>query len=372
MQKAQIVNNPITFETEFSKVIALLRFPMAFAIVMFHFVPVTTQVDFPVYNFLHFVVWFICSGHIVVPLFFIFSGYLFFNKQVFNRRIYVSKLKKRFYSLFIPYVFWNLALILLHLAFQQFLPQYAHGEGGWIKDYTLKEWLACFYRMDLIKPTLSPEPYDNPLWFIRDLMITVLLSPILYYGVKKLKWILPFILSVVYVIILIHTNLELYYLRFSSITFFTIGIWISLNKNGIEFDFVRKVCPYYCITYAIIMLTIYTMGGAIYSSVIFRSVNIIPAVAFLLGVGFMVINWKPQIIFPEFYNQSVFVIYAGHAFFLSTYTKLLGSMGLYNDDIMLSIVYVLTPLLMTTMWSVITLFVKNHLPKLYPIMTGGR
>lgn len=81
MQPLNNVNNSIAFETEFSKVIALLRFPMALAIVMFHFVPVTTKVDFPVYNFLHFVVWFICSGHIVVPLFFVFSGYLFFNKS---------------------------------------------------------------------------------------------------------------------------------------------------------------------------------------------------------------------------------------------------------------------------------------------------
>lgn len=173
----------------------------------------------------------------------------------------MSKLKKRFYSLFVPYVFWNLTLILLHLAFQLFLPQYAHGEGGWIKDYTIKEWLACFYSMDLIKPTLSSEPYGNPLWFIRDLMITCLISPILYYGVKRLKWIFPLVFSMGYVLLLIHTNLELYYIRFSSITFFTIGIWISQNKNGINIDLVRNVCPYYCTTYAIIMLTIYTMGG---------------------------------------------------------------------------------------------------------------
>ncbi len=373
MQQAKIVNTPIAFETEFSKVIALLRFPMAFAIVMFHFVPVTTQVDFPVYNFLHYVVWYICSGHIVVPLFFIFSGYLFFNKPApFNKGIYILKLKKRLHSLFIPYVFWNLSLILLHLAFQLFLPQYAHGEGGFIKDYTLKDWLACFYRMDLIKSTLSPEPYDNPLWFIRDLMITVLLSPIFYYAVKMLKWIFPFVLTVGYVLLLIQTNMQLYYVRFSSITFFTIGIWLSLNKKDIKFNLVRKVSPYYCLSYAIIMLIIYAMGGQIYNSVIFRSVNIITAVFFLLGLGFVIVYWKPQMKFPTFYNQGVFVIYAGHTFFLSAYTKIIGSLGLYNNDFTLSLVYVLTPLLMATMWSLFTFLVKKNLHKLYPILTGGR
>ena len=44
---------------------------------------------------------------IAVPIFFIVSGYLFFKEGTFNEKLYLTKIKKRFWSLLIPYVLWN-------------------------------------------------------------------------------------------------------------------------------------------------------------------------------------------------------------------------------------------------------------------------
>lgn len=46
---------------------------------------------------------------VAVPTFFLMSGYLFFkNLEYWNNQEYVKKMKSRFWTLFIPYLLWNL------------------------------------------------------------------------------------------------------------------------------------------------------------------------------------------------------------------------------------------------------------------------
>ena len=53
-------------------------------------------------------------GHAAVPTFFIISGYLFFlSKDTFDFETYLSKLKRRFTTLFVPYIIWNSIYILI-------------------------------------------------------------------------------------------------------------------------------------------------------------------------------------------------------------------------------------------------------------------
>ena len=55
---------------------------------------------------------------VVVPVFFMISGYLFFNNvERWNLHVYGGKLKRRLWTLFLPYVVWNIlmAVKLNHL-----------------------------------------------------------------------------------------------------------------------------------------------------------------------------------------------------------------------------------------------------------------
>ena len=54
---------------------------------------------------------------IIVPIFFIISGYLFFFRGDFNGHVYRQKLRKRVRTLLIPYILWNLIPILLHVLY---------------------------------------------------------------------------------------------------------------------------------------------------------------------------------------------------------------------------------------------------------------
>lgn len=105
-----------------SKTISLLRFPLALMVVFIHSfgesassyeVASWTNINgMDVYNIFRIFFSHVVS-HPAVPVFFMISGFLFFYKiESYNWRMYFSKLRKRFRTVFIPYLIWNLIPIL--------------------------------------------------------------------------------------------------------------------------------------------------------------------------------------------------------------------------------------------------------------------
>lgn len=130
-----------------------------------------------------------------VPIFFIISGYLFFLKvEEYGRQVYVNKLKKRWYSLVIPYFAWNILFmlwtlmfivggILLHgkpwngisdYFFQNGCSHMFWNSGVWGERTT---WLGV--------ETHNSGPVLLPFWYMRDLIVMVVLSPVIFWLVRK-------------------------------------------------------------------------------------------------------------------------------------------------------------------------------------------
>ena len=105
---------------------------------------------------------------VAMPAFFVMSGYLFFaNVEQFNKEIFSQKIRRRIKTLLIPYIIWNLLMA--------------------VKLKTIN--LSFFW-----------TPANMPLWFLRDLMIVSLLSPIIYIGVRRLGyWVFVLLLPVLYI-----------------------------------------------------------------------------------------------------------------------------------------------------------------------------
>ena len=84
---------------------------------------------------------------VAVPVFFIISGYLFFvNVKEWNVHVYHEKMMRRVKTLLLPYLVWNLLMAIK------------------LKTFS---W------------SLFVDPADMPLWFLRDLMVVSLLTPIM-------------------------------------------------------------------------------------------------------------------------------------------------------------------------------------------------
>ena len=161
-------------KNRFSNAIAWLRFPLIFLIIMLHCYSVQRlEGGHDLYfKFVYpFALW---LGETGVPSFFFISGFLFFV----SRKSYIAKLQSRFHSLFIPYILWNILLLLFYVfAYALGFPQEINGKD--IAKYTLIDYLRLFW---------DRGSYDNgnfvpllcPLWYIRNLIIMSIISPLLY------------------------------------------------------------------------------------------------------------------------------------------------------------------------------------------------
>ncbi len=107
-----------------------------------------------------------------VPLFFMISGFLFFYNYKNSVDGYLTKIKKRAYSLLVPYVIWALLSGLLVTILSQFaffgeLPIISQRAVSWGEFY---------------KYLINPPAFQ--LWYIQQLLIFVVLAPLIYALVK--------------------------------------------------------------------------------------------------------------------------------------------------------------------------------------------
>lgn len=116
-------------------------------------------------------------GSCAVPLFFLFSAYLFFKKDT----PYKLMLKKKTRGLLVPYFVWivlNIALVTLGKLFAAKLNPslLVNPEKIPVLAWSVLDWLKAFSGFGFDK---FNHPYVGQFWFVRDLLILFLISPVL-------------------------------------------------------------------------------------------------------------------------------------------------------------------------------------------------
>lgn len=125
-------------------------------------------------------------GKLAVPLFFTISGFLFFNS--FPKGIFsvFEKMQKRVHTLLIPYLFACIFCVVLSFMVAS-IPWTSKFMNANILPLFKEKWHTIFlYTFYNYGEGNGPVAFQ--LWFLRDLIITVLFSPILYFMIKYLKW----------------------------------------------------------------------------------------------------------------------------------------------------------------------------------------
>ena len=179
-----------------------LRFPLIASVVFLHNGTTTTQAgnrSLGVSNpepVVTLVITLFSQGFALlrVPAFFLLAGYLFFRGVTPRLASYQGKIRRRVDSLLVPYLFWNLALLAL-IAIGQAWPFWqAHMSGNGAPR------IAAFEVRDFLNALLGLDgfPIAYQFWFVRDLMVLVLLSPLIgllirhaavaYIGALALAW----------------------------------------------------------------------------------------------------------------------------------------------------------------------------------------
>lgn len=162
-----------------------LRFPLIVGVIYIHAYDIHSQtLDTPALDFIRELM---SQGfaRTAVPVFFLISGLLFFNGSAPTVKAYPKKLISRAHSLLIPFIFWN-CLALSIFAIAQSIPYLGplfSGQNTPIKDYTWLDVAAAVFG-------INRYPISYQFWFIRDLMVLILFSPIFAYLLTRTPWIL--------------------------------------------------------------------------------------------------------------------------------------------------------------------------------------
>lgn len=156
-------------------------------------------------------------GDSVVPAFSLISGYLFFS-NVKDLNCVKLKMKRRIFSLLVPYLFWN----LIHAGYINFFIEGKRGIS--VFDINLYQ--------DLINWTSSPH-----FWYIFMLMFWTLLAPVLYFAYNDKRLLIVLILA--QIVYLIYKGDTIYHSRFIYLLY-TWGGFIGI-KNIDFAEYYRRI-----------------------------------------------------------------------------------------------------------------------------------
>lgn len=217
---------------ETSRAIALTRFPLVLFVIADHFFSLetiytssgefapsahaATRTAIRLFE--------LVCGEFYIPCFFFISGFLFFAGG-FAKGIFAGKLRRRCRSLLLPYMAWNLIAVFLSWAVFPLLDAEIQGHAGGF-SMTVSQFFTGF----IAGANDAGLPHAGNLWYVRELMTVIILSPVIYYCLKNYCRIYLICTGAVWASVILFSGPI--YLRFlsSALFFFSSGAYFSLNE----------------------------------------------------------------------------------------------------------------------------------------------
>ena len=368
------------------KAIESLRFPLVVLVVLIHVNPqVVPLCESGVSIFssegLYIVIATFLShviSHMAVPCFFVISGYLFFiHLSDWDWKGYSEKLRRRFCSLLIPYLIWNIMpfLYIFILKLGAFILKgkpltsminYV-SERGWHVFWDL-------YSVDCDKTNWFGftrgwiSPYNPPMWYIKYLIMVCLLAPIIYWLVLKFRIWAVVIFGMLYLL-----KAWPWLQCITAIFYFSVGAYFSICEKEMMATFNKRLR--YTIPVALLIMAAdvyfdgqYTDVGYYFTHYIF----VILGVTVTLGLSYEISHKPLGHVFSRLAKYSFF-IYAAHAAnVMQPIREFLKGYLPYDTLAGLIPYYILVAGL--TILVCITLFIllNGFCPRMLSVLTGGR
>ena len=364
----------------------LLRFPLAIVVVIVHVfsnvglelsVPYCSYENCRIFMGLNIFINSFLRG-ISVPIYFFISGYVFFVDSDFDLTVYKRKIKNRLSTLLVPYLVWNTLAILLVIVkqlpiFSAFLSSNDIG-----LSINLKNILSCYWHYNgLLSAPLSEMhliesqqfPINTALWFLRDLMVVVILTPIIHRLVRRFK--------VVYlgIIALIYSSTQIYWPEYGMIStalmFFSWGAYMSIARIDIIEAFKPLFIP---------SMLLYLANGVLYGTTYnmypevapwFKLFNTFVGLILLFNVAAFLLRKNVCKVRP-FLASSSFFIYIAHCLIIHRLTKVFLVVICPDSDVLLTLVYILTVIVTIASLLLCYYIMKKYAPQALKIITGRK
>jgi len=299
---------------------------------------------------------------IAVPLYFMISGFLFckgINKL--STTDYRNKMSARVRSLLIPYLSVSGIVIVFFLLIQS-VPQF---QRIFNKDLLIDKSLIEIIDTWL----LTPIAYQ--LWYVRNLFLVCLISPLILYLIRRTKLIYVTILFLLWLCPYIP---DPFFIKVT-LTFFSIGAYISTQNIKLEaYHGGRKK-----IFFLGLLWVLFAYLGCVYfaSSDIYRMLGL--NLSIIIGIIF---TW---ITYDYFYNgisssfnflekyffPFSFFVFLFHEPVLTIIVKIL-IMMLGSSNSASILIYFISPVATVFTCLILAIIIRRYIPPLYKILTGGR
>lgn len=300
---------------------------------------------------------------IAVPLFYMISGYLFFLKMPDGIKSIKGKLKKRVKTLLIPYLLTNIMAFFFWLILSIIASRF--DAIGRVVNFdvteVINEGLLPTLRLVFIDPPIAFQ-----LWFVRDLMGVMLLSPLLYLiivAIRKYGTIaFASSMAVLLILYILSDNLQIAVAFF----WFSIGGVLSTKPGAVEKVWRNQLLAFglsvafiaYAMTYGLGLVNTYTAS-------------------FIPFVGIPALWCAYDLIVPnnnhsrgQIITSYTFFVYLIHEPLLNIFKKL--PLLISSSELNIILSYFLVPIIFYLFACYFGKLVKRHLPKFYSLYTGNR
>jgi fucose 4-O-acetylase-like acetyltransferase len=368
-----------------SQIISLLRFPLTFLVVMQHCrgeIAMSSEWESFTLTDLYYALKIFFSGGlslIAVPAFFFISGYLFFRHiDTFNVSIYKEKIRKRQRSLLVPFVLWNLVCIPLTCLVLYFEHYQLHPTQD-IQEYLGNiRWLHIFWdhTTTLINfpnllgmKSIYVSPLLGTMWYVRDLIVMIVFSPIVYLFTRKTGKYGVLLLTILF-LLRIWPTITINQL---SVYFFSLGAFYSIRRKGFQAPLAVKLLS--CIATMGILFVFLILGGN--ENNIGWQLTPLFTLAGTFSIFFLtatLVNRRPNVQLPELLGNSSFFVYALHIEFALPIGFLIAKTITFHsaNPVVLIVRYFLTPVIIYATCVSIYWMLKRICPKVLSLFTGNR
>lgn len=356
-------------EESISKRMTALRYVLAFLVVMFHnnktllFVVQPGALSFSNPEFwLHLPQLFFQYVFTVapVPLFFIFSAYLTGKKN----HPYKILLKKKFFSLFLPLILWPALVIgiriLAKMALILLFPDKVTHELPFVSEWSVRDWFSAFfgyYHPEYNKPDLC-EPFILPLYFIRDLLIMDILSPLIKKIIKVCPIPYAILLAAIYAL-----GMRPAIVCVNALVFYSLGLYFTLYDFDF-FAFADKVKWKHIVFFALLLFYIFLRSLKPEFLLLLSCIILLKFSKIILEASERTFN------FFKYLSGYSFFLYAVHdAYLLMIFTKIWFKIIPSNFISDLLEYFILAPIL-CFVGTFIGIALKKIAPKIFYILNG--
>lgn len=290
----------------------------------------------------------------VVP-FFIISGFLFF-RNIYSTQDVVRKISTRIHTLLIPYILWNLIYYIIYVVCRK----------------------SVYFRIDDMLDAVLTYIYNPTFWFLYQLIILTLITPLIFYLLKDKK-VAKVTFIAVAVLILIGGDVP--YINEDAFVYYFFGAYIARYRSQWFYDIKKRHVSLYSLVLAIgayfvcialFKLSVYSMY--IYNLGILMTIcqRICVAIVLYTGIDYVCRYNK---VMP--YMEHNFFTYAIHYIIIRFINSVTKMFTIFHMDVMMQniielIVFLVAPIVVIAISHFLYKLMYKKCHKVLMTLTGGR